>query len=97
MTDEAATDDAVINEVAELIHQAGEAHHHAYHETDGVDPEWALVLGLAPSAPGRPAGPGPDPERAVLPAGAGGPGVRRGGRLVAEIRQDAHRASLTSK
>ena len=37
MTDEAATDDAVINEVAELIHQAGEAHHHAYHETDGVD------------------------------------------------------------
>ena len=55
MTDEAATDDAVINEVAELIHQAGEAH--AYHVPTGSIGSGPVVLGLAQAHLGDRLGP----------------------------------------
>lgn len=32
----------LIEKVAALIHETGEAHHHKYRETDGVDPDWPL-------------------------------------------------------
>ncbi|NIV31834.1 MAG: hypothetical protein GWN58_20810 [Anaerolineae bacterium] len=31
-----------VDELAELLRQAGKAHHQAYIETDGEDPEWPL-------------------------------------------------------
>ncbi len=32
----------LIDEVAALLRRTGEAHHRAYAETDGADPEWAI-------------------------------------------------------
>lgn len=31
-----------VNELADLFRQTGRNHHHAYRDSDGVDPEWAL-------------------------------------------------------
>ncbi len=35
-------DEAMVAEIAGLLRQTGEAHHEAYLETDGTDPEWAI-------------------------------------------------------
>ncbi len=31
-----------VAEIADLLRRTGEAHHEAYRETDGADPEWAI-------------------------------------------------------
>ena len=36
------TDDTQVQKLAELFRQTGKAHHDAFIETDGEDPEWAL-------------------------------------------------------
>ena len=36
------TDTNLSQQLQELFREAGEAHHQAYIETDGVDPEWPL-------------------------------------------------------
>ena len=36
------TDETKVQELAALFRETGEAHHQAFLETDGVDPEWAL-------------------------------------------------------
>ncbi len=35
-------DETRVAEIADLLRQTGDAHHEAYQETDGVDPEWAI-------------------------------------------------------
>lgn len=35
-------EEQTVVEIADLLRQTGEAHHEAYRETDGVDPEWAI-------------------------------------------------------
>ena len=34
--------DKLVAEIADLLRQTGEAHHEAYLEADGTDPEWAI-------------------------------------------------------
>ena len=36
------TAEAQVKQLAELFKQTGEAHHQAFLETDGEDPEWAI-------------------------------------------------------
>jgi NAD(P)H-hydrate epimerase len=36
------TDTVLQSELIELLKRAAAAHHHAYRETDGADPEWPL-------------------------------------------------------
>jgi glutaredoxin len=36
------TDETKLEQLAELFKQTGEAHHQAFIETDGADPEWAI-------------------------------------------------------
>lgn len=33
---------STLDEIVALLRQTGEAHHDAYRETDGADPEWAI-------------------------------------------------------
>jgi hypothetical protein len=40
MTAQAGT--ALIDQLAEMLHQTGEDHHVAFKETDGADPDWSV-------------------------------------------------------
>jgi NAD(P)H-hydrate epimerase len=35
-------EERTVAEIADLLRQTGEAHHEAYRETDGADPEWPI-------------------------------------------------------
>ena len=42
-SDRTSTDrSAIATQLAALLHQTAEDHHIAYHETDGVDPDWSI-------------------------------------------------------
>jgi hypothetical protein len=36
------TDQALVQQIAQLLEETGNAHHQAFIETDGYDPEWPL-------------------------------------------------------